>query len=133
MAYIAKLTDKPRNKPWMAKVQRKGHKTLKKMFFAEVDAKRWAREQERNIDLVGLPLTIDALKKVSVGDIVKRYLEEKTPLKGCSVSETTVLKKFLTRDICKLSLAVVGEHDAYSYRDERLTLSASRQEVERIP
>ena len=95
MAYIKKLTDKPRTLPWRAQVRRKGHKAMVKMFKTKPEAERWATEQERTIRLTGLPLTIDDLKKHTVGDIVCRYLKEVTPTKGSRVSETAVLKKFL--------------------------------------
>ena len=59
---------------------------------------------------------IDDLKKHLVGDIVRRYL---TPTKGCGVSETTVLKKFLKHEICSKSLAYVTRQDAYNYVTDR--------------
>src|SRR5262249_4209906 len=77
-------------------------------------------EQDRSVDLTGLPLTIESLKKHTVGEIVRRYIEEKTPAKGCRVSETTVIKKFLEGEICRKSLSYVTTQDAYRYRDDRL-------------
>src|SRR4051812_10881778 len=114
------MTDKPRTLPWRAHINRKGHKPLVKMFKSKDEARHWADEQERTIRLTGLPLTIEDLKKTTVGHIVRRYLEEKTPDKGCAVSETTVLKKFLGRDICLKSLAFVSKQDAYKYKRDRL-------------
>jgi len=57
------------------------------------------REQARKLDQTGLPFTIKALRKVTVGELVQRYLDERTPHKEGSVSETAVLKKFLKRDL----------------------------------
>jgi len=65
-------------------------------------------------------LTVAALKKHTVGEIVRRYLTEKTPLKGCSVSETSVLNKFLRHPLCSKSLAYISREDAYKYINERL-------------
>lgn len=70
MAHIQKLTDKRRTLPWRAQVRRKGHKVMVKMFMTKAEAQAWADEQERTIRLTGLPLTIDDLKKQTVGDIV---------------------------------------------------------------
>ena len=53
-------------------------------------------------------------------DIVRRYLKDITPQKGCAVSETTVLNKFLRRDLCRKSLAYISKQDAWKYIDERL-------------
>jgi integrase len=107
---------------YRAHVHRKGHPLLTKGGFQyEQDAKRWALEQERNISLAGLPLTIDDLKRVTVEDIVRRYLKDITPQKGCAVSESTVLNKFLReRDLSKKSLAFVTKQDAWKYIDDRL-------------
>ena len=120
MAHIQKLTDKRRTLPWRAQVRRKGHKVLVKMFASKGEAEHWATEQERTIRLTGLPHTIEELKKHTVGDIVRRYLKEITPTKGCRVSETTVLNKFLRHDICAKSLAYVSKQDAYKYINDRL-------------
>ncbi len=120
MAYIRKLTDKPRSLPWRAQVRRKGHKVLVKMFASKREAEHWATEQERTIRLRGLPPTFEELKKHTVSDIVRRYLKEITPTKGCRVSETTVLNKFLKRDICSKALAYISRQDAYEYVSLRL-------------
>jgi integrase len=120
MAHIKRMADKPRTLPWRAHINRKGLKPLVKMFKTRAEAEHWAQEQERSIRLTGLPLTIEDLKKHTVGDIVRRYLEEVTSSKGSCVSETTVLKKFLKHNICYKSLAYVSKQDAYKYRDDRL-------------
>jgi integrase len=120
MAHIQKMTDKPRTLTWRAQVRRKGHPTLVKMFKTKAEAEHWADEQERNIRLTGLPLTVEDLKKHTVGDIVRRYLQEITPAKGSSISERTVLNAFLRRELCRKSLAYVKRQDAYSYVAERL-------------
>ena len=119
MAHIRKLRDKRRTLPWRAQVRRKGHKAMVKMFASRSEAERWATEQERAIRLTGLPHTIDDLKKHTVGDIVRRYLQEITPSKGCSVSETTVLNKFIKHRICSKSLAYVTRQDAFDYIADR--------------
>ena len=124
---VWKMTDKRRRLPWRAKV-----KGTVKDFLTKKDAELWEREQHRSYTLTGLPLTIEALQKVTVGEIVARYLKDKTPLKGSAVSETTVLERLLgfkngVRDperkqhpMCGLSLAAINETDAYGYRDQRL-------------
>jgi len=115
MASIRRLTDKPRTLRWRAKARGKV-----RMFATKGEAERWAAEYERAIRLTGLPPTIEQLKKHTVREIVQKYLQEKTPLKGCAINETAVLKKFLKREICSLSLAAVKKADAYKYRDDRL-------------
>jgi integrase len=115
MASIIKLTDKHRTLPWRAKVKGKV-----RMFAAKDEAHRWATEYDRTIRLTGLPPTIEELRRHTVQEIVQRYLDEKTPLKGSAANETITLKKFLRRDICSLSLASIDKPDAYKYVDQRL-------------
>ena len=121
MAHIHKLTDKRRTLPWRAQVRRKGHKVVVKMFKTKDEAEYWASEQERTLRLTGLPLTNAELKKHYVRDIVVRYRDEKTPAKGCSISETTVFNKFLRHNICDKALAYVSRKDAYDYIKDRLS------------
>lgn len=118
---------KERNLPWRAKV-----KGQVKDFPTRKDAEFWEAMQLRSYALTGLPLTIEALKQVTVGEVIERYLKEKTPLKGSASSEITVLEKILgfkkgIRDpsrkrswICELSLAAIRKQDAYKFKDERL-------------
>jgi hypothetical protein len=54
MAYIRKLTDKPRTLPWRAQIRRKGQKVQVKMFASKREAEGWASEQERAIRMTGL-------------------------------------------------------------------------------
>jgi integrase len=108
MATIEKLCDKKRDKPWRARIRRKGHPQLIKMFRTRANAERWARRQEDSIETFDLPLTIEALKHTTLRELVKRYVAEITPTKGCAASEAIVLNKFMERDICKLSLAAVS-------------------------
>jgi integrase len=126
LAHIRRLTDKPRALPWLAHIHRKGHKRLIKMFKTKKEAEYWAEAQEQSIRLAGLPLTIEALKKETVGDLATRYLRDVTPYKGSHISEESVLKKFLKQSICRKSLAYVTKKDAYEYMDFRLKKDSFR-------
>ena len=111
---------KDKTKPWLAQVARKGHRTFSKSFIAKKDAQRWAAEQERTIDLTGLPLTIEELRKQTVGDLVDKYLEKVTPGKiGSKDNEKLVLEKFKLNPLCKKSLAYLSSADGAAYRDQR--------------
>jgi integrase len=121
MAHISMKRNKDGTVSYRAHVHRKGHKPITKGGFKyRKDAERWGKEQDRSIDLAGLPLTIEDLKRHTVGDIVRRYLKEITPTKGCRVSENAVLTAFLRRDICSKSLAYISRQDAYKYINDRL-------------
>ena len=112
---------KGKSKPWLAQINRKGHKIFSRSFVLKKDAERWASEQERTIDLTGLPLTIEELKKQTVGDLVDRYLKEVTPNKiGSAENERLILGKFKKHPLCKKSLAYLSSTDGAAYRDHRL-------------
>jgi integrase len=113
MGHVRKVNGKYR-----AYVHRNGRQLSKRFTFRE-DADRWTKEQERSIETTGLPLTIDALRKHTLGSLVERYLKEKTPDKGSAASETTVLKKFLKHPVCKQHLPI-SQMDAYAYIHQRL-------------
>jgi hypothetical protein len=119
---VYKLTDKPRKLPWCADIHVKGHPRRKKCFATKAEAEHWEAEQLRSIRLTGLPLTIEELKKHTVGEIVQRYLDEEVPTKGGRVQDASRLKAFLRRDICKRSLADIslqGKQAGYTYRRAR--------------
>ncbi|WP_143278073.1 tyrosine-type recombinase/integrase [Bradyrhizobium sp. UFLA03-84] len=99
-------------------VKRKGHRTLTKAFVIKDDGERWAREQERSIDLTGIPIGIDKLADTPVEAIVDRYLNEITPTKT-NESETYTLERFKVFAKGK-SLASFAREDAYAYRAKRL-------------
>ena len=111
-----------KSKPWLAQINRKGHRIFSRSFIQKRDAERWANEQERTIDLTGLPLTIEQLRNTTVGDLVDRYLKNVTPQKKASAeNEKLVLEKFKRNNaMCKKSLAYLSSSDGATYRDERL-------------
>lgn len=120
MGHITTVKDSKGNIKYRAYIHRKGCKPINKRFTYEKDAKRWIRENESALETTGLPITFDHLRKHTVGAIVTRYLNEKTPAKGCAANETTVLKKFLKRDICNLPVSSLTRQDAYKYYHDRL-------------
>jgi integrase len=119
MGGLSKVVDNRGNVKWRASIHRKGCTPINKRFTDKNDAKRWIREQERSIETTGLPITIDALRKHTLGSLVERYIKHKTVHKGCAVNETFVLKKFLRHPICRQHLPI-SKQDAYAYIDQRL-------------
>ena len=111
---------KGRDRPWMAQVHRKGHGKFTKSFVLRREAELWAGEQERQIRLRGLPLTHDELKKVTVGELVDRYLKEVSPSKASHEIEKLILTAFQRRPMAKKTLAAISHLDAVNYRNERL-------------
>src|SRR5262245_39477600 len=103
MGHVEHRPDRP--KPYRAHVNRKGFGHYTKSFLFKKDAEDFIREEEREIDINGMPRTIERLRNVYVHQLVQRYLDEITPSKGSADNETLVLKKFLRSDLAKKSLA----------------------------
>jgi integrase len=140
---VAHIQFRPeKTKPYRAIIHRKGLKAYSKSFTERKHAESWARKEEISIETIGMPKTIDDLKQQTVADIVNRYLVEITPSKGCHVSETTVLKKFIREDpgksMAKKSLAYVSKQDAYTYINARLkevkasTVARERNSIQHV-
>jgi len=77
MAYICKMTDKPRKLPWRGQVRREGiGKMLYKFGATRQEVEDWARDQESSIRRTGQPLTIDTLKKITGVVLIDRYITQ---------------------------------------------------------
>jgi integrase len=119
MATIVYRKGRPR--PWLCQIKRKGHKTFSKAFELRQHAERWGKEQDRSIDLVGLPLTIKEYESIPLSALVSRYLETISRTKASFETDKIVLTSFLKRPLATKSIAYVTPQDAAAYRDERLT------------
>lgn len=69
------------------------------------EAQAWAREQEARIDQRQAPVDLRRLRAVTLGDVLRRYLEEVTPRKRSAESERLRLTKLLRDPLCDLPLA----------------------------
>jgi len=120
MATIRKLRGK-----WQAMVRRKGVAPRCKSFDKKSDAEKWARDLESQVDSCGfLPDTRPA-EQTTLGDILKRYRDEVSPMKRSAKTEIIRLNAMLRRDVCHRTLAVLSSADLAAYRDERLNTVAA--------
>ncbi|MGS1094075.1 site-specific integrase [Aquamicrobium terrae] len=115
MATIRKKRDK-----YHVQIRRKGIAPLSKTFALLADAKEWARHQERLADRGELGPDRKELERITLGELVQRYLEEVVPSKKAADIERIMLEAFLRHKICKKRLSELTTADFASYRDERL-------------
>ncbi|OYZ14039.1 MAG: hypothetical protein B7Y35_09580 [Sphingomonadales bacterium 28-64-96] len=106
---------------WSVQIRRKGYPSQTRTLASKAEAQAWAREQESRIDHAQAPVNLKLLKATTLGDVLRRYLLEVTPLKGSSATEVLRLNKFLREQ----PMANVALHDLTPslfsrYRDERL-------------
>ena len=115
MATIRKLRGK-----WQAMVRRKGIAPRSKSFDKKTDAEKWARDLEAQVDAAGYVPDTKIAEQTTLGDILKRYMSEITPMKCSAKTEAIRIKAMLRRDVCHRTLALLTSADLAGYRDERL-------------
>ncbi len=126
MASIRKQRDK-----YQVQIRRKGVAPLTKTFTLLADAKEWARHQERLADRGELGPDRKELEKITLAELVQRYIDEIIPAKKGAEIEKIVLEAFLRNRICKKRLSELTSADFTTYQEERLktitTKSLKRQ------
>ena len=108
-----------RNNRWQVRVRRKGHATETRSFTTRQDAEKWARALEADMDR-GTYLPLGEAQRITLGDLIERYLIEVTPtLKGAK-EDTIRLRAMMRHPMCKLVLTAITPTCIARYRDERL-------------
>jgi hypothetical protein len=75
---------------------------------------------EVRADRAELPTDPKALARVTLGDLVRRYIDTVSSRKKSAANETIVLNAFLTSPICSRRLSELRTEDFAAYRDQRL-------------
>ncbi len=91
MATIRKLRGR-----WQAQVRRRGLKPRCKSFDTKLEAEKWARDLEAQVDRFGAAPDTKILESTTLGQLLERYQREVSPLKRGSVVECTALEMRLT-------------------------------------
>src|SRR5438270_368408 len=115
MASISK-----RGNGWFAQVRRKGHPHRHRSFRTRREAVAWATAREVELDATAPGSPGLSATKVTLGDIIRRYMAEVTPTKRGAESERIRLKKFLSSAVCISSMARLTPGELGAYRDARL-------------
>jgi hypothetical protein len=70
MATIRKHRDK-----WQVRIRRAGLRPMSKSFAVRKDAMEWGRQMEVRADRAELPADPKALERITLGDLVRRYID----------------------------------------------------------
>lgn len=103
---------------WQVQVRRRGLKPAAKSFENKVDACRWARMLESEIDR-GVFFDRSEAERTTVAELIDRYLREVTPRKRSAKRETQRLNA-LRRHFGTYSPAALRSSHIATYRDARL-------------
>lgn len=115
MTSLRKRKDK-----WQARVRRTGHSPQTKSFTNRADANRWVRQTEQELDRTTLAYDPSSLERMTVADLLRRYVRDVTPNKRGHASETKRIEVFLRHDWANLTLARITPQAFTQHRDKRL-------------
>lgn len=115
MATIRRLRGK-----WQAQVRRKGIPPKAKSFASKADAEKWARSLEAELDRCGTLPDTRLTERMTIREMLERYLREITPHKRSASTEGYRIKALMGRAIAHRTLAMLTSSDIANYRDERL-------------
>ena len=112
-----------RKSGWSVQIRRKGYPSQTRTLETRADAQAWARDQEGRMDRGQAPLNLKLLKATTLGDLLRRYMIEVTPLKRSAETEAQRLNKFLREQaMVTLPLADLTPSLFAKYRDERMAV-----------
>lgn len=74
-------TIRKRKEKWQVQVRRKDSGAVSRSFHVRKDAEAWARHMETRADRGDLPARPDALRGLTLGELVERYRDTVTPRK----------------------------------------------------
>lgn len=109
-----------RGNKYQVQVRREGCKPMVKTFTKRADALEWSKLMEVKADRRDLPTSIKSLDRVSVADIIERYIAEVCIHKKCYATESITLKAFTKTKTAKIKLSCILPADFYAYREERI-------------
>ncbi|KAA9366148.1 site-specific integrase [Ochrobactrum quorumnocens] len=105
---------------WQAQVRRRGMKPRCKSFDSKIEAEKWARDLESQVDKFGAAPDTRILESTTLGALMKRYAEEVSPAKRGATQEIQRLGVLQRQDLAYRTLVGLSQQDIASFRDERL-------------
>ena len=108
-----------RSNRWQARVRRKGYPDETQSFATRLDAEKWARSIESDIDR-GQFVNVTEAQRTTLGDLISRYLAEVTPSMKGATEDSIRLKAIARKPIAQWSMANLSAARVAAYRDERL-------------
>lgn len=112
-------TFRNRSGKWQARVQIQGHTPLSKTFINKVDAERWAKQVEVEIQK-GSYTNLLLAERTTFAEIIERYISEVLPTMRGGKSDFIRLKALARRPIAKLNMVSLTPQKIAQHRDERL-------------
>jgi len=102
---------------WKVQVRKKGYRAITKTFLNKANALKWAKEVEIQMDKKIFEDYSDA-ENYTLGDLIKKYRDVKTPTKKGYREETYKLNLILRYDIAKINCLALKKHHIYKFKEE---------------
>lgn len=112
-------TFRNRNDKWQARVQIQGHAVRSKTFINKVDAERWAKQIEVEMQK-GSYTNLILAERTTFAEIIERYIVEVLPTMRGGKADFIRLKALARRPIAKLNMVALTPQKIAQHRDERL-------------
>ncbi len=112
-------TFRNRSGKWQARVQIQGHPPLSKTFINKVDAERWAKQVEVEMQK-GSYTNLVLAERTTFAEIIERYITEVLPTMRGGKADYIRLKALARRPIAKLNMVALTPQKIAQHRDERL-------------
>lgn len=106
------------NGHWQARV-RKANQSITKTFINKVDAERWAKQIEVELDK-GSFVNLGLAERTTFAEIIDRYITEVLPTMRGGKADHIRLKALGRRPIAKQNMAALTPQKIAQHRDERL-------------
>ena len=106
------------NGHWQARV-RKANQSITKTFINKVDAERWAKQIEVEIQK-GSYTNLMLAERTTFAEIIERYIAEVLPTMRGGKADYIRLKALARRPIAKLNMVSLTPQKIAQHRDERL-------------
>ena len=113
-------TIRKRGSKWQVQVRRKGQTSASRSFNSKGDARAWGRHMETLADRGNLGEAHRAIGKLTVKDLLIRYLNEVSVQKKGHDRETHVINALLREDFAGQAINEVTSSVFAAYRDRRL-------------
>ncbi len=127
MATIRKLRGR-----WQAQVRRRGIKPRCKSFETKLEAEKWARDLEAQVDRFGAAPDTKILESTTLGQLLERYQREVSPLKRGCVQEMQRIDVLRRHELAYRTMIGLSQQDIASFRDERLQAVAPSTAVREL-
>ena len=113
-------TIRQRKGKWQVQVRRQDQPTNSRTFILKADAQRWAKQAEAEADRRRTGNDPSILRKVTLGDVLRRFRDEVCPQRRSVAFENAIINAFLRNDLATRKLDRVTPEGFAAYRDERL-------------